>query len=196
MTTQTLRRPRRRPAAPVRPLETRIGPPDPSARPSDALPSDRAERIERAVHEAMLTARTFAARDTWSKPTRSTYWPSYLYETSDHGDRVDLGTLRGLSAPWRPNARHIDEMEWIFIDCFGKWENPRSGRNGPERWQWIILELRAWQTVFRWKGGWRAISEQLSNRPNMPSFSHSWCKVEHDRLIRIAIEAADRDGRF
>lgn len=151
------------------------------------------ESMTRTVHEAMLTMRMLTDRER-SARGRSC-WPDYVYEREDYGDRPALEELRSLSPPWRPTARHIDDMDWVFIDCYGQWMNPRTKKNGLERWQWILLELRAWQCVFNWKGGWRHIASSFELRPGMPNFSREWCRVEHDRLIDVALIRAREMGR-
>lgn len=151
------------------------------------------ERIERVVHEAMLTMRLLTDRESTAH-SRSC-WPEYVYEREDYGDRPALGELRNLIPPWRPTARHIDDVDWVFLDCYGKWPNPRSRRNGLEDWQWLLLELRAWQVTCGLRGGWRLIAETIRSRPRMPRFSHEWARIEHDRLIEIAVERAQLTGR-
>lgn len=150
------------------------------------------ERIERTVHEAMLTMRMEMDRDR--VPRGRSAWPDYVYDREDWGDRPALGELRSLVPPWRPGGAHLDRMEWVFLDCFGRWPNPRSRSNGLERWQWLLLELRAWQRICGLRGGWRHIAEAIRSRPAMPKFSHEWARIEHDRLIDIAVAAARRDG--
>jgi hypothetical protein len=149
-------------------------------------------RIERIVHEAMLTMRMAEARD--AAPQGRSCWPAYVYERDDYGNRQAVEELRALVPPWRPTGRHIDEMDWVWIDCYGQWPNPRSGKNGLERWQRILLEIRAWQTTCGLRGGWRHIAEAIRSRPGNPKFTHEWARIEHRRLIDIAVSAARRDG--
>lgn len=151
------------------------------------------ERVTRMVHEATITMRQQLARD--ATPRGRACWPDYVYERDDHGDRPAIEELRALVPLWTATARHIDEMEWVFIECFGRWANPRSKRNGLERWQWTLLELRAWQAVYGWRGGWRQIASSLELRPHMPTLSHAWCRIEHNRLIDVACVRAREDGR-
>lgn len=151
------------------------------------------ERIARTVHEAMLTMRMEMDRDR--APRGRSAWPDYVYERDDHGDRAAIEELRSMVPPWRPGPRQLDDMEWVFLDCFGKWANPRSGKNGLERWQWLLLELRAWQEICGLRGGWRSIAETIRSRPGMPKFSHEWARLEHERLIVLAYERARCEGR-
>lgn len=155
-------------------------------------PAQVRARVCTMVHEATLTMRMQMQRDANRRDRAA--WPDYVYERDDYGDRPAIEELRGLVPLWRPTARHIDEMDWVFGACFGKWRNPRTGRNGLERWQWTLLELRAWNTVFAWRASWRQIADQLAMRPGMPSFSHVWCRIEHERLIDIACRRAGEDG--
>lgn len=155
-------------------------------------PGSRA-RIARLVHEACITMRQQMDRD--AKPRGRAAWPDYLYEREDYGNLPALGELRGLVPLWAATARHVDEADWVFIDCFGKWHNPRTAKNGLAPWQWKLLELRAWQVVYNWRGGWRMIAAQLEHRPGMPSFSHAWCRIEHERLIDVACLRAREEGR-
>lgn len=158
-----------------------------------ALADDTSERVTRMVHESVLTMRMMTDRDLSSRGRSC--WPDYVYDREDYGDRPALGELRSLVPPWRPTARHIDDCEWVYLECYGKWANPRSGKNGLERWQWMLLELRAWQS-YGLRGGWRAIAEAIRSRPGMPKFSHEWARIEHDRLIRIAIDRARETRRW
>jgi hypothetical protein len=149
-------------------------------------------RIERMVHEAMLTMRMAEARDL--PPQGRSAWPDYVYERDDYGNRPAVEELRALVPPWRPTGRHVDEMDWVWLECFGKWPNPRSGRNGLENWQRLLLEIRAWQVTCGLRGGWRHIAEAIRSRPGMPKFGYEWARIEHRRLIDIAVPAARRDG--
>lgn len=159
---------------------------------ADVAPDART-RVERMVHEAMLTMRMAEARDR-PRPGRSA-WPDYVYEREDWGDRPALGEVGNMIPPWRPEGRHLDEMDWVWLDCYGKWPNPRTGRNGLERWQWLTLELRAWKAVYGLDWSWRNIAEAIASRPLRMSPSHEWVRIEHRRLIDIACAAARRDGR-
>lgn len=164
-----------------------------------------AQRVERMVHEAMLTSLTMKARDQ-NHRSRSC-WPDYLAECDDDGKALPTDNrLRPLVAPWTPTARHISEMEWVEIECFGQWFNRRSKINGLEPWQRMILELRAWQIVLGMRGGWRGIADAVSHRSHAvmtaagrpmiksPRISHTWAKMEHDMLVRIAVERAVATG--
>lgn len=164
---------------------------DPSR--SDAMPSDPRGRIERIVHEAMLTARVLP-RDRAGSGRVGNSWPEHAYEVNDWGTRPAIGQLDPVFRGWRPTPRQITQMEWVFLECFGKWRNPRSKKNGPEPWQWLLLELRAWQAIYGRRGGWRFIADAITSRQDMPSFSHSWVKLEHGRLIDVAWHAAKRGG--
>lgn len=150
-------------------------------------------RIERMVHEAMLTMRMQMDRER--APVGRSCWPDYVYEREDWGDRPGIDELRPLVPPWRPEGRHLDEMEWVFLDCYGKWANPRSGKNGLEKWQWLILELRAWKAVYGLDWSWRNIADAIASRPLKMAPSHEWVRIEHRRLIDIAVSAARRMGR-
>lgn len=150
------------------------------------------ERVQRIVHEAMLTMRMQMDRER--APRGRAIWPDYVYERQDWGDRPAIGELGNLVPPWRPDGRHLDEMDWVFLDCYGRWPNPRTGRNGLERWQWLTLELRAWKTVYGLDWSWRNIAEAIASRPLRVSPSHEWVRIEHSRLIDIACLAARRDG--
>jgi hypothetical protein len=159
---------------------------------ADVEPNSR-WRITRVVHEAVLTMRFQMARER-PRPGRAA-WPDYVYERDDHGDRPAIEELRALVLPFQPTSRHFDAMDWVYLDCFGKWPNPRSGKNGLERWQWLLLELRAWQTTCGLRGGWRSIAEAIRSRPGLPKFSHEWARIEHERLIDVAVALARKEGR-
>jgi hypothetical protein len=138
-------------------------------------PADPRARVERIVHEAMLTMRTLQMMDA---SRRTGCWPDYVYEPDDYGYRPSLGELRALRAPWRPTPRHITEMERVFLEwLYGQ---------GLRDWQWMLLELRAFLVIFRRKGGWRGVADVMAQRPGIPSYSHTWLKYEHQRLIDVA----------
>lgn len=155
-------------------------------------PASRA-RVETTIHEAMLTMRVAMDRDR--PPPGRSCWPDYVYERDDYGDRPAIEELRGLVPPWRPTARHIDAMDWVFLECYSKFKNPLTPRFGLNRTQWVLLELRAWQAVFQWRGGWRQIASSLEIKPGVRSWSHAWCRIEHKRLIDFAAVRAREDGR-
>jgi len=150
-------------------------------------------RVERMVHEAMLTMRMAMDRDR--PPPGRSCWPDYVYERDDYGDRASIEEVRGLVPLWRPSARHIDAMDWVFLECFSKFQNPLTEKAGLSRTQWMILELRAWQVTFQWRGGWRHIASSLEIKPGVRSWSREWCRIEHGRLMDFAVVRAREDGR-
>lgn len=184
------RKPDRAPTPPRPPV--RIMTNSPTGSPSDLRPTEPLLLIERIVHEAMLTWRMMLDRDA-NYRSRSC-WPDYAHERDEQGNRPSLSDLRPMVAPWKPTPRHVTEADWVMLECYGTWPNPRSKRFGLENWQWLLLELRAWQVVYDWKGGWREIASTINSRPHMPKFSHEWVRLEHRRLIKIAFDRARQAG--
>lgn len=142
-------------------------------------------RVTARVHEAMLTARALP-RDRNAPSAPRNCWPAYPYEADDYGEIADPDELQPVKTPWKPTPRHIDQMHEVFAWYGAYWDRTRE-RYGLQRWEWVLLELRAWQTVFG-RSSWRQIAETLASRPYMPTRSDTWCRQEHARLIDIALK--------
>lgn len=152
----------------------------------DAVLRERA-RIERRVHEAMLTISSDPTRIGPADPHGA--WPHYPAESQDY-----VGDLRDPSdtprRKWRPTPAQIDDSLRV-LQWFSRFWNHDLQRRGLDLWQRSLLEMRGWQTIFG-KPSWRAIETAMADQPRMPTRSHTWWKAEHDRLIEIAHTQARR----
>lgn len=144
-------------------------------------PADPRERVERIVHEAMLTWRVVRAAERRSSRRMfavGSAWPPYAHERGDWGALPADGEVLDVPVPWRPTARQITEAERVVLEWY-------DGRNVRD-WEWLLLELRAWQAIFRRRGGWRAIETSFAVRPNIPSYSRTYLAEKHRELISMA----------
>lgn len=135
-------------------------------------------RVERMVHEAMLTL-AVQPNQSWGRPNS---WPDYLHEADDHGAYPD--PEEKPRPPWKPTPRHIDELD-LVLNWYGTWKGADRRKNGLFRWEYALLEVRAMQFLCG-KPSWRKIASAMEAVERAPSRSHVWWLNRHDDLIQIA----------
>ena len=135
-------------------------------------------RVERIVHEAMLTLAVQPSRG-WGRPNS---WPDYLYEPDEHGAYPDPD--RRERPNWNPRPRHIDELDAV-LHWYGTWKGRDRRINGLFKWEYALLEVRATQYLCG-KPSWRKIAEAMELVERAPTRSYRWWMDRHATLIQIA----------
>jgi hypothetical protein len=132
-------------------------------------------RVERIVHEAMLT---LAVQPSGYRRVGNG-WPEYLHEPDEHGAYPDPD--RKERPPWKPTPRHIDELDSV-LQWFATWKGRDRKRNGLFKWEYALLEVRATQHLCG-KPSWRKIAEAMELVERAPTRSHEWWRGRHDDII-------------
>jgi hypothetical protein len=135
-------------------------------------------RVERIVHEAMLTLAVQPSH-SWGRPNS---WPEYLYEPDEHGAYPEEDERP--RPPWNPTPRHIDEMH-LVLNWYGTFKGKDRKRNGLFKWEYALLEVRATQHLCG-KPSWRKIASAMELVERAPTRSHVWWHNRHADLIQIA----------
>ncbi|MEL6568193.1 MAG: hypothetical protein AAFQ22_07225 [Pseudomonadota bacterium] len=148
----------------------------------DAVADARA-RLERMVHEAMLT---WAVMPSPRSQSQVTCWPAYAYERNDPGAWAYFSEAPERP-PWMPNPRQIDEA--VLVDeWFSNWRGKDRRKNGIHSWERGLLTTRAWQIIFG-KDSWRGLADAMSAQPHAPNRSYEWYRKRHEFLMDIAWNA-------
>jgi hypothetical protein len=135
--------------------------------------------IRKIVHEGVHAIRAApATKPAGASPSNG--WPDYLYDHHDHGAYE--------AARWRPTPQQIDWGTKV-VRWYGLWRGKDRIRNGLEKWEWTLLEIRGWQAMFG-RESWESLATLLNDRPNLPTYSAVHWRRRHDLLISIALDQA------
>lgn len=135
-------------------------------------------RVQRIVHEGVLALRALPSV-TRAPRTKSGYWPDYPFEFEDWG-------AHDGDIPFRPTPQQVDHAYQVAA-WYGAHRETGRDANGLHEWQWRLLEVRAFQTLFG-RASWQDLADQLNRRANYPTYSREHWRRQHIDLIEIAMK--------
>lgn len=143
-------------------------------------------RLVQMVHTSALVWAGDAGRNGMSTNSM----PAYLYERDDWGahetsDRVIF----------KPDPVEIDQADMVH-EWFAMWRGRDRRQNGLHKWEWALLELRAWQERGVGHRGWRKLAESMNALKSCPTYSYVKWRQEHARIIDLAHSQAKKFGHL